>query len=76
MLLQVIYVARNPRDVVVSYYYLNKLYRTQGYVNTFEKYWDYFEKNLSKSFEYLLILSEIYQTDICNQIRGCHTGVI
>lgn len=26
---KVVYVARNPKDVVVSYYHLNKLYRTQ-----------------------------------------------
>lgn len=48
---KVIYVARNPKDVAVSYYHLNKLYRTQGYISDFETYWNYFENNLSKNVE-------------------------
>ncbi|XP_049855499.1 sulfotransferase 1C4 isoform X1 [Schistocerca gregaria] len=43
---KVIYVARNPKDVAVSFYHLNRLFRTQGYRGDFKKYWDYFEKNL------------------------------
>jgi len=43
---QVVYVARNPKDVAVSFYHLNRLIRTQGYVGDFPCYWDYFEKNL------------------------------
>jgi len=43
---QVVYVARNPKDVAVSFYHLNRLIRTQGYVGDFPSYWDYFEKNL------------------------------
>lgn len=43
---KVVYVARHPRDVVVSYYHLNKLYRTQGYVNDFETFFEYFMKDL------------------------------
>lgn len=45
--IKIIYVARNPKDVAVSYYHLNKLYRTQGYIGDFETYWNYFENNLS-----------------------------
>lgn len=45
---KVVYVARHPRDVVVSYYHLNKLYRTQGYVNDFETFFEYFMKDLCK----------------------------
>ncbi|KAJ6640904.1 Luciferin sulfotransferase [Pseudolycoriella hygida] len=55
---KIVYVARNPKDVLVSYYYLNKLYRTQGYVNTFEKYWDYFEKSLNPWMPYWSHLKE------------------
>jgi hypothetical protein len=44
--LQVVYVARNPKDVAVSFYHLNRLIRTQGYLGDFPQYWDYFEKNL------------------------------
>ncbi|XP_069702005.1 sulfotransferase 1C4 [Periplaneta americana] len=43
---KVIYVARNPKDVAVSFYHLNRLIRTQGYLGDFPRYWDYFEKNL------------------------------
>ncbi|XP_063222124.1 sulfotransferase 1C4-like [Bacillus rossius redtenbacheri] len=43
---KVIYVARNPKDVAVSFYHLNKLILTQGYTGDFVKYWDYFENNL------------------------------
>lgn len=45
---KIIYVARNPKDVAVSFYHLNRLYKTQGYIGDFEKYWNYFERNLSE----------------------------
>uniref|UniRef100_A0A0A9WLX9 Sulfotransferase family cytosolic 1B member 1 n=1 Tax=Lygus hesperus TaxID=30085 RepID=A0A0A9WLX9_LYGHE len=35
---KVIYVARNPKDVVISYYHLLKLWRTSDYLNTFEHF--------------------------------------
>lgn len=44
---KVVYVARNPRDVAVSFYHLNRLYRTQGYIGNFTDYWKYFENNLA-----------------------------
>jgi len=44
----VIYVVRDPKDVAVSYYHLNRLFRTQGYVGDFERYWRYFQQGLSK----------------------------
>jgi len=43
---RVIYVARNPKDVAVSYYHHNKLLKLHGYSGDFDKYWSYFENNL------------------------------
>ncbi|CAH0721878.1 unnamed protein product, partial [Brenthis ino] len=43
---KVIYVARDPRDVVVSFYHLNKAMRTQGYIGDFKQYWNFFIKDL------------------------------
>ncbi|KAK9719931.1 Sulfotransferase domain [Popillia japonica] len=43
---KIIYVVRNPKDVIISFYYLNKLFRTQGYDGDLSKYWNYFKQNL------------------------------
>ncbi|XP_044759626.1 sulfotransferase 1E1-like isoform X2 [Coccinella septempunctata] len=43
---KVIYIARNPKDVAVSFYHLNRLIRTQGYKGDFTTYWKYFQENL------------------------------
>uniref|UniRef100_A0A6P7FGN4 Estrogen sulfotransferase-like n=1 Tax=Diabrotica virgifera virgifera TaxID=50390 RepID=A0A6P7FGN4_DIAVI len=42
----VIYVARNPKDVAVSYYHLAKTYRTFCYVGDFPQFWRYFQDGL------------------------------
>nr|CAD7266696.1 unnamed protein product [Timema shepardi] len=42
----VIYVARNPKDVAVSFYHQNRLLRIIGFLNDFHRYWDYFQRNL------------------------------
>lgn len=44
---KVIYVARNPKDVAVSYYYLCRRARSIDYVNDFSLFWQYFERDLS-----------------------------
>lgn len=43
---KMVYVARDPRDVVVSFYHLNRLMRTQGYIGDFKTYWNFFIKDL------------------------------
>lgn len=49
-LFQVIYVARNPKDVAVSYYHLSRLARNIDYVGNFETFWEYFMQDLSEFF--------------------------
>ncbi|XP_017959087.1 sulfotransferase 1C4 [Drosophila navojoa] len=55
---KIIYVARNPKDVAVSYYYLNRLFRTQGYVGDFERYWRYFQQGLNPWLPYFSHIKE------------------
>ncbi|XP_066905451.1 luciferin sulfotransferase [Halyomorpha halys] len=43
---KVIYVARNPKDVAVSYYHHNRLLRVHDYQGDFPKYWKYFQDDL------------------------------
>lgn len=55
---KVVYVARNPRDVIVSFYHLNRLYASQGYIGDFAKYWNYFERNLAPWCPYWTHINE------------------
>ncbi|CAH4037222.1 sulfotransferase 1B1-like [Pieris brassicae] len=43
---KMIYVARDPRDVAVSFYHLNKSMRTQGYMGDFKLFWNCFMNDL------------------------------
>lgn len=45
---KIIYVARHPKDVAVSWFYMNQTFRHHEFVDDFAKFWDYFEKGLSK----------------------------
>lgn len=40
--------ARNPKDMVASYYHHNRLVRVIGYENDFKQYVDYFQRDLCK----------------------------
>ncbi|XP_029155779.1 sulfotransferase 1C4 [Nylanderia fulva] len=44
---KIVYVARNPKDVAVSWYNLNKAIRTQGFIGDFATFWNYFENDLT-----------------------------
>ncbi|XP_012275135.1 sulfotransferase 1C4 isoform X2 [Orussus abietinus] len=46
---KIVYVARNPRDVAVSWYFLNRSFKTQGYVGDFPTFWEYFRNDLTWS---------------------------
>gem|GEM_PF-4012362 len=44
---QIIYVARNPKDAVVSYYHHHRLWN--GYIGSFEDFFDAFINDRGKS---------------------------
>lgn len=48
---KVIYVARNPKDVAVSYYHHNRLLKVHDYVGDFETYWNLFENDLCEYYK-------------------------
>lgn len=39
---KIIYMTRDPRDVAVSYYHLNRLMKFHDYVGDFKSFWDLF----------------------------------
>ncbi|XP_073972160.1 luciferin sulfotransferase-like [Rhodnius prolixus] len=43
---KMVYVARNPLDVAVSFYHHNRLIKAHGFQGDFRKYWELFEKDL------------------------------
>lgn len=43
---KVIYVARNPKDVAISFYHLTRLVRSIGFTGDFSTFWNYFENGL------------------------------
>lgn len=45
---KVVYVARDPRDVVVSCYHCVKLYKTIRLPGGFKQFWNLFYKNMCK----------------------------
>ncbi|CAK1545183.1 unnamed protein product [Leptosia nina] len=58
---KMVYVARDPRDVAVSFYHLNKSMRTQGYNGDFKTYWEFFIKDLHHWTPYFDHLKEAWE---------------
>ncbi|XP_001603070.1 sulfotransferase 1E1 [Nasonia vitripennis] len=57
---KIIYVARNPKDVAVSWFKLNQAFRTQGYEGDFPKFWNYFRNDLTPWSPYWEHLKEAW----------------
>lgn len=45
---QLVYVARNPKDVAVSWYYQHKYFRTLNFVGDFPTFWKFYKNDLGK----------------------------
>lgn len=45
---KVVYVARDPRDVAVSFYHHNRRFTAEGYIGDFKRFWNYFIRDLGK----------------------------
>ncbi|KAL4714551.1 hypothetical protein ACJJTC_006597 [Scirpophaga incertulas] len=58
---KVVYVARDPRDVVVSFYHLNRLMRTQGYLGDLKTFWNFFIKDLHHWTPYFAHIKEAWE---------------
>ncbi|XP_014215952.1 sulfotransferase family cytosolic 1B member 1-like [Copidosoma floridanum] len=57
---KMIYVARNPKDVAVSWYKLNQAFLTQGYVGDFAQFWKFFKNDLTAWSPYWEHLKEAW----------------
>ncbi|XP_020290948.1 sulfotransferase 1C4-like [Pseudomyrmex gracilis] len=57
---KVVYVARNPKDVAVSWYHLNRSMKTQGFTGDFAMFWSYFKNDLTPWSPYWAHLKEAW----------------
>ncbi|XP_053986845.1 sulfotransferase 1E1-like [Hylaeus volcanicus] len=57
---KIVYVARNPKDVSISWYHLNRGIKTQGYKGDFAQFWDFFQNNLTSWSPYWEHLKEAW----------------
>ncbi|XP_048507706.1 sulfotransferase 1C4 [Athalia rosae] len=57
---KVVYVARNPKDVAVSWFHLNRIFKTQGYQGDFPTFWSCFRDDLTTWSPYWEHLKEAW----------------
>lgn len=74
---RVVYVARDPRDVAVSYYYLHKMIAKSLMRSNFSHFWEAFRRDLCKCFFYfcfwtfwLLLLPKLSAYYLCERCRS------
>ena len=58
-----VYVARNPKDVIVSYFHHHRLINVQNYTNDIEKFAEYFMNDECK-FQILIGLLEPFRLNV------------
>ncbi|KAL0894133.1 hypothetical protein ABMA27_014170 [Loxostege sticticalis] len=57
---KVVYVARDPRDVAVSYFHHNRLFTLGGFTGDFEQFWESFHKDMLDWTPYFEHLKEAW----------------
>ncbi|KYN35407.1 Sulfotransferase 1C4 [Trachymyrmex septentrionalis] len=57
---KIVYIARNPKDVVSSWYHLNRSISTQGFLGDFSTFFEYFLNNLTPWSPYWEHLKEAW----------------
>ncbi|KAF3424216.1 hypothetical protein E2986_01687 [Frieseomelitta varia] len=57
---KIVYIARNPKNVAISWYHLNVSIKTLGFVGDFPTFWDYFQNNLTNWSPYWEHLKEAW----------------
>lgn len=67
---KIIYVARNPKHVAVSFYYLCRLYCSFGYNNDFACFWDYFESGLGNFKFKCRISNELFSNTLFSKLAS------
>ncbi|XP_035442077.2 sulfotransferase 1B1-like [Spodoptera frugiperda] len=58
---KMVYIARDPRDVAVSYYHHTRLFMHTGFKGTFKEFWHLFHGNLMKMTPYFEHVKEAWE---------------